>query len=203
MNTQKICCRCRTQQSTSNYYRLSSAKDGLCPRCKKCESERQGHKKKAEISRKPLTACELAYLAAYIDGEGFIGLVKPKEGSRGATGHLLYARMSITSTHPDFVSICESYDLGKVYFVPSKKRNHKDRHDWYIRSNEMKWLLPQLVPYLRLKRTQAELMLNYFSQRRNRSDEYKQAVLDIYHQIRLLNRRGRVCPSISTDSAVG
>jgi len=138
---------------------------------------------------------ELAYLAGVIDGEGSITINK---GSRG----LLRPRIDICSTSKEFLeyllSIMRKHGIDTGYFMQERNvpKNHKRAYHliWDTQKNVVK-ILDKIFPYLYLKRRQAEIVIAFCKSRLENGQKrfgkrYSEYELNLYHQIRELNRRG-------------
>lgn len=196
----KKCTICKQEKSKEDFCRNITSSDGLHYRCKDCEYAARGHKTRLKPPVLNLTEIQKAYLAGLIDGEGYIGLAKPKRKTGPYKGsHYIYARMAIAMTTPMLNLIQEEYKIGKIYPPrPSKNKKHKDRLDWHIYSNECRSLLPLIIPYLKVKQKQAGLLLEYLklADHKDKSELYRNKVNDIYLQLRLLNKRGKVIEEV-------
>jgi hypothetical protein len=96
-------------------------------------------------------------------------------------------------TTPVIRDVAADYGVGKVYLSRKRKKNHKDRLDWTLSSNEIRATLPAVLPYLRVKKQQAVLLLEYLRlacSERDRTGVYFAKVTQIYKGLRLLNHRG-------------
>lgn len=91
----------------------------------------------------------LAYVAGYIDGEGCLDA-----GSNGGT-----ARVQISNTFPGVLKDIAEVFGGKVRSRPGWKVRHRANHYYLIHGEPAKTLCRLLLPYLREKRYQAELLL--------------------------------------------
>jgi len=187
----KICCRCGEEHSTSYYHRQKGTKDGLSPRCKTCESKRKGNQKRPVIEVL-LQPTEAAYLAGLVDGEGYIGLlqVKRKRGRRSSFA----GRVVIGMCWEGLKDVRELVGCGKVWFKKHANPKHNDQWVWSLTGNHCRALLPVIRPYLKVKARQADLLLDYLhlADHRNRSEEYRDAVMSLYEELRVLNTRGRI-----------
>jgi hypothetical protein len=102
----------------------------------------------------------IEYIAAFIDGEGSI---KASEGIR------LNPAIEITNTYKEVLeeiadSIEYMVDARPSMFEYKKyKPNHNQCYGLYIGAPIMRELLPILIPELRIKRFQAEAMLELIS----------------------------------------
>ena len=190
----KKCCRCDLDLPITDFYRKGIS--GRMSFCKKCDAKRQGR----ELKSKPIvqfTVEQLSYLGGLVDGEGHIGMAarKRKTGKYVDNG-LVHVRMVIGITAIEIFEIKEWFGIGKIYTSKPKNKKHKTRFDWTIRSNEIKMLLPQLIPFLRIKKKQAELLMEYYSVPRTKDENYRSKVKEIYKQIKALNTRGREEPEL-------
>ena len=100
---------------------------------------------------------DLAYLAGIIDGEGCIDIPKQSKSTVRVPRTI---RIVITNTSPILIDwLVHKFD-GKAY--ERKKGNYKHRCwsvYWHCRKAEA--LLVEVLPYLKIKREQAELALSF------------------------------------------
>ena len=81
----------------------------------------------------------LPYLAGLIDGDGFIGIL-----------HKSTLTLTITSNNHEFISLLKNFfKIGFIYSRPKSKR-------WIISSGNAKEILIKILPYLKIKRIEAE-----------------------------------------------
>jgi len=135
-----------------------------------------------------------AYVAGFLDGEGSCYVVREKrEGN--LSGFRYSSHMEMTNTNLAVLSwIKGALGMGKIT-KERRKEGHKPVYVLRFLPDEQRTLLPKLLPYLIVKRRQAELLLqlldlndrnNDYRYSRNR-DELKH---EIWMQIRQLNKRG-------------
>ncbi len=105
-----------------------------------------------------LTKEEIIYLAGLIDGEGYIGIVPHQKKYTRAI-------LSISTTSPEIIDFLKNRVGGQVsMFYPKEGDTHSPYWRWIMkRKKELKELLTKILPYLRCKKANAELVLNYFS----------------------------------------
>jgi len=141
----------------------------------------------------------LAYLAGLIDGEGSITILKAS-----AKNELYKPRLDICSIHKPFLEeiagLLETLGV-KSFFLQERTipPNHSKAYHLIVAGQRrLLKLLPKLLPYLRLKRKQAELVIEYCLSRIQRSHKgpnpsrgLNQREKEIIAMIRELNRRGR------------
>lgn len=113
-----------------------------------------------------MTEIECAYLAGIIDGEGCIGVYFD-------SGYYLL-RLIITSTSVDWLKNLKSSwgDVGNLFIDNKKKKtNHKIKANWVLRGSTAQKILSQVIPYLKIKRTQAEVALQFKSAKNVRDEK--------------------------------
>lgn len=117
-----------------------------------------------------LSETDKAWMAGFVDGEGCITISKQVRKNRPTPAY----RVFITISNTDY-AVLEFFKLhygGSIYNVHERrkdKRNIKwsDTYDWYCPISSSKRFLRDILPYLRLKRKQAELCLEFLETRKN------------------------------------
>ena len=118
-----------------------------------------------------LTNEEAQYLAALLDGEGGMYI---REHKKPTSRDTLEVKVTIGVTHPMIIELCNTYG-GVWYYSDRKKRKTKSgkpakpMYTWEWSHPMIRLYLPQLLPYLRIKREQAEIMLKVVSISEKRS----------------------------------
>ena len=103
---------------------------------------------------KILTPAESAYLAGLIDGEGAFFIQK----TRKPNGLFYYMPIVvITNTSDVMIELCNTY--GGNYQAQDQTVMWKKVYRWHLQKPQMLHYLPQILPYLKIKRKQAEVML--------------------------------------------
>lgn len=133
-----------------------------------------------------LSDIDKAYLAGFIDGEGCICFLKQTRKNRERYTPCI----TIVNTNKEIIE----WINGKIpYFnlhVSTRPKNHKDMYIIETRKQmPIKYILQMMIPYLKVKKEQAELMLEYINNRL--SGVYVSRNRKIYHQLKELNRRGK------------
>ena len=101
---------------------------------------------------KKLSDIDAAYLAGIVDGEGCI----TASLNRG----YINGRLEIGSVNREFLqSLVDRVGTGTFCAAGRRSKNAKILYRWHIQLGAMPSLLPQLLPYLKLKKAQAEMML--------------------------------------------
>jgi hypothetical protein len=115
------------------------------------------------MNRAPrLTDADLGYLAGIIDGEGHIGLVRRRRSNwknHPEQTHVLRPVLQIGQARRELLDhIARVVGEGSV-------GAHGQRGFYNLRffPNTMRWLLPELLPHLVLKKRQAEIVIEFMS----------------------------------------
>jgi len=104
---------------------------------------------------------DLSYAAGLIDGEGWIGMRK-KKGARNVGRAYSYAiGISVGMANQELPEWLCSMFGGVVYKRTSKQENRHDSWHWQIEHGTALLALRAIKPYLRLKRAQAELAIQF------------------------------------------
>lgn len=137
---------------------------------------------------------DAAYMAGFLDGEGTIGICKARRKESRA-GFRYQAYMSLANTNLAVLvrlrDVCGNGRLSLSYTAAHP--NHKVGYVLRFVPGQLRHLLPQLLPYLQVKRQQAEVVLAFLALAkvgRNLNDQEWQRAEELYARIRTLNRRG-------------
>ena len=112
-----------------------------------------------------VTGEDLSYIAGVIDSDGYIGLVKQAEHRR--KNGLTYGfkpTVVITQAQNDAITFINNIFPGgyRVLENPRKKSNWKNLYYWGIHRRELvRNFLCMILPYLKIKRKQAELIIQF------------------------------------------
>jgi len=146
-----------------------------------------------------LIETEKAYIAGFIDGEGCIRIEKRKSSSK------LYefdfeAWVIVTNTNSQVLEELKSITgVGIIYIYKKlpKSGNGKWRpcHRWQIVGMQAKDLLRAIYPYLKIKKTQTDAVLNFpcsvkLGGHKMRNLQFYNEQMQVFLQIKDLNRRG-------------
>lgn len=154
------------------------------------------------IGRRPLAAPDAAYIAGILDGEGWLGASKVVDPKVSA-GFYIRPQVAISMTTDVVFEWLKTLHIpfwnGKCVLRerPDFKPNWKNVGQLSLSGNAIRWLLPQVIPYMHVKRHQAELVLvlaergfeRQHSGLRERKSPEEQ--VRIYRELRQLNRRGK------------
>ena len=121
---------------------------------------------------------DLAYIAGIVDGEGYIGIQSDCKKSKH--GHPnLRLRVAVTSTDEWLCQHLKFAIGGGVIKLKRASENHKPCWQWEIGYKKAGDFLRLILPYLHLKKPQAELAIK-FQEAKGRStralDDKKRAV---------------------------
>lgn len=106
---------------------------------------------------------DMSYMAGFIDGEGCIGVVKTHGYSKRKDDTRPYYMVNISATN----CVMKPLELLKEYFggfiYNHHKTSKKDKHcwRWQLRAHKAVVAIESLYPYLRVKKPQAELCLEF------------------------------------------
>lgn len=112
-----------------------------------------------------LTETEKAYLAGFIDGEGCISITKYKS-------KIINRSISYVLKLHIYQSGISGYEMLKTWknkvglgFISGNKYPehpaYKDSHEWQITANDAILLLNEVIPYLVIKQSQAQLAIKF------------------------------------------
>ena len=118
---------------------------------------------------------EKAYLAGFIDADGCISIDKSKRQKQSdRQPYYFIPRMQIANRHYDLLCWLNKITGETASFKKRKWTKKAEWSDcWWLgwTSNPMREILPQIIPYLRIKRRQAEYVLEMLA--------LKQGTLDL------------------------
>lgn len=124
------------------------------------------------------------WLAAVVDCEGWIGMMRTRRGG----GYAYWVRIGVGNTNIRLIRrIKQITHIGRVY-LSTRLKPAKDLWQWNVDRNlEVKRLLKTIYPYLILKRRQAILILKSPPKHtKNRTLRMK-----LWNDLHLLNKKGR------------
>ncbi len=104
-----------------------------------------------------LAEWQIAYLAGLIDGEGSLECQKQMSANRVTPNFAVRVSLTFATTEP-LSTISRWFDLP-VHVYAAKQENRSARHQMNISKTMAVALLRRMLPYLILKRRQAELLI--------------------------------------------
>ena len=142
---------------------------------------------------------ELAYFAGILDGEGCFCL-HSHTAKPSFRGHIYACAIHVGNTDIRLLQWIADRFGGRVFAEQRQNAKWKDVWRWYARTDDMDVWLPAVLPYLIIKRDQAELLMAYRKTlppkaRTHRStgattDAVKQQRAQIHANLAMLNKRG-------------
>jgi len=144
----------------------------------------------------------ISYLAGLIDGEGWIGISKHNRKGRSRYPFEFRANVGICLGKGSFIlnELKEEYG-GSIYFRKKRDSRWVDITSWQLAGSNCKPFLIDLLPYLRIKRTQADLVLEFLDLQGETGlnalyPKIKKRQIEIYNELRLLNAKGKTEPEL-------
>ncbi len=98
----------------------------------------------------------LAYLAGVVDSDGYVSIVQSRHADRLYFG----AAVGISGTRRQPHDLAVSLWGGKVYEYTPKNPRHRPQFQWQRVGDGAHAILTELLPYLRVKRENAELAID-------------------------------------------
>lgn len=136
-----------------------------------------------------LSEVDKSYLAGIMDGEGTITVWKSDRYDH----RVLCVAVVMTKRHAVDMLHVEYGGCLKLY--ASKKPEWADKWRWQVKSRKAQRVLEELLPYLRVKRTQALLgvaLASSFTHIGGRcTPEQRELQRSLHEQIQVLNRTGQ------------
>jgi hypothetical protein len=142
---------------------------------------------------------KFAYLAGFIDGEGCFSITHNRNGSPKGFGYT--ARICIVSTNRGILEwIVQNFGGSILNRNPKNwKSNWKKSYEWRFTSiKPMESLLLGLLPYLIVKKEQANTLLKYA---RLQGQNNPSAREELFLQMKKLNFRGVELESVTTNTS--
>lgn len=132
-----------------------------------------------------------AYLAGIIDGEGHIAINRTKTCPQRRINPRYQAEVCVVNTDIRLMEFLVKHIGGSYHQRKKAKEWHKDTYSWKVTSTAARDLCVRLLPYLFLKKEQAELIVQLYKEcnfniRVLTNEEIQKRDL-IYQQIAALN----------------
>lgn len=102
---------------------------------------------------------DLAYLAGIVDGEGYIG-ISADHRKRNPDRPCWRLRVAVTNTN-EWLMQHLKFSIGGGVIALKNSKNTTPCYQWEIRHGKASEFLKLILPYLRLKRPQAELAIKF------------------------------------------
>jgi hypothetical protein len=154
---------------------------------------RLGHNTQASLNwpKRKLRKYEATWIAACIDCDGCLSLGSYWNHQRNS--YNFHVNASLQMTDPSIPNKLLELCGGNIFFNERVVIKHKSIWAWHIGANGVRWLLPQIMEHLLIKKRQAELILEFLtiSKRGVASRaEYNPRAQEIRAEVKKLNQRG-------------
>lgn len=142
-----------------------------------------------------LTPESAAYIAGFVDGEGTITLVRSNR-PRNTSGFQFTPYFSIPNTNLDvLLSIRKELRNGRIELCDTGNVNYRMLYSLRFTPRQIRQILPHLLPYLRVKQRQCELVMEFLDTTNNNTGvrhtpEFVAKCSKLEKSIRMLNPRG-------------
>lgn len=153
-----------------------------------------------------------AYIAGFVDGEGYIGIVKDDRRNNSRRTDSYTTVIKIANTDRSIIDwLLSSY--GGTFHKRTMKEGQKDAYYWTLAGEKIVPFLDKIAPYLKIKRKQADVVRQFrktytqssydhirrqaknggtFTSKTTKDDVLSQRD-SLYQKIRELNHRGNLC----------
>lgn len=148
----------------------------------------------------PYNPVDLAYIAGVMDSDGYIGIVRHPESRRKKRTISYVPRFVILQTRLEAMSLIKNLFGGYIYKLKNpKSKNWKTKYSFQInRREDVTKILTEILPYLRIKKRQAEVVLLYnsirskkLSKKKCSKNTYGNEEKKLWQNVRSLNQTGR------------
>ena len=139
----------------------------------------------------------LSYLAGFFDGEGSFGFIKHKKHKYKNDTYSLEPYIYIGNTNKSIMNYISKIFGNKIKYKKFNDIKHKDQwHLYYHGMKDVQRICKQLSPYLRVKKKNAKILLNFIKLRlspkgKKRLIKYTSKELIYYKQMQKLNKKGK------------
>lgn len=113
-----------------------------------------------------MSAVEAAYFAGFIDGEGTITTVRTKRDS-SRSGYRYQPILQVAQCETNVLEWLRNVSgNGRIVSAYVKKREvfHRTLYKLTFSPNQIRHVLPQVMPYLRVKARQADLLMQFLNE---------------------------------------
>lgn len=138
---------------------------------------------------------DAAYWAGFLDGEGSFGLYKHK--AKTPAGFILAPTVQAANTRLEIMQELKAAFGGYITLHKANpKLNRKPLYNWRLTSRRAMEVVKTVLPYLKLKTPQAELLLEAGDILRKRHENghksvpYPDRMWSIKNELGILNHRG-------------
>lgn len=152
-----------------------------------------------------------AYIAGFVDGEGYIGLIRNKGRQMFRRIDYYVAVLKVGNTNKDIIYWLKNSFGGTIWIRnPKDNQNKKIAYLWTLDNKNLIPFLDKIYPYLRIKRKQVEIVRKLKDTINRKSYSFPERIArnggrfisktlnndvadyreKLYKEIRILNKRG-------------
>jgi len=102
---------------------------------------------------------ELAYIAGFIDGEGYIGIKKYIRNSTKTWCPMYSEKISVAGTCEPVIKSFDTIIKGYINFHKHSKLSKRGYWSWEVTENKARLFLQMIYPYLKVKKLEADILL--------------------------------------------
>lgn len=152
--------------------------------------------RKNHTEARQLTVAQAAYIAGFIDGEGCVSIIRRKRSTAkpGASGYYFRPRVAIAQRDIAPLHFIQNV-VGTGFTVEPVTSKKWVGYQLRWESGALRWLLPQIAPYLVLKKRQAHLLMafidlgNSYKPGSGLTPERYAVQAEMYNESRRLNQK--------------
>ena len=140
-----------------------------------------------------MTETDYAWLAGIVDGEGSFVISRTRV-QENRVGFSYRGAMNISNTSEEMMKhILKITGVGNLTRLPESRFDWKDRFNYNASAGAVRVLLPKIMPYLVLKRPQAEVMTEFLGLIGGQGCKvaYDGRIDFLYQKMRALNMKGK------------
>lgn len=144
-----------------------------------------------------LNIAQASYLAGFVDGDGSISITQ--QGDRSFSSYSVTFRVGNTNREV-LEWFQKTTGVGKITEMGMNKNwnrpNIKQMYNWTVYPTDLRELLPQITPYLIVKKERGEITAEWlkksghFIGARARNEGWRQWKKDMCAKMKILNKRG-------------
>lgn len=145
------------------------------------------------MKARQMTELQRAWLAGFIDGEGSIGIYR-KKSIHARASHDYGVRILAVNTNQEVMEYIKVLVGSGCSWISKKgyKANWRPCHRWQAFGENARDIVRQILPYLKVKRAIAELVLTMpICSRNGRTADDIARQEAIFASAKMMNRRGR------------
>ena len=145
-------------------------------------------------SDKVMSPTEAAYFAGFVDGEGTIGVYRARRPENRSGFRYQPTLVAANTYYPVLEALQRMCGNGRITQTNNPiSEHHKTGFRLQFSSDQIRRILPQILPYLIVKKPQAEYVLEFLAvtvKRRNPGQAYEARCDELARSCKLLNARG-------------